>query len=423
MKHLALKKTLALVLVLASLLTLFSVSALAQEAVVLNYYTKADPTGIVAEICSRFEAAHPGVTINRIDLPEGSDKTLQVISTVLQAKDSSMDLYDSDVTWPPMLAAAGWAEPLDAYVTDEEKAVFFQGALSANTVNGQLYSLPVRIDTTVLLYRSDLLEKYGFAPPTTWDEVFAISKEIMAKEEGMIGFGASWNQSEQLTSSLLEFIWAYGGRVTDEEGNVVFDSPETIRGIKAMYDMIWTDKITAEGILGFASSDARAPFYSGNQIFLRDWSVGVSSARNPEKSSVHDKFGFSSLPLGDQERSYSCLGGWQIVVSGYSKHKEEAAAFAKFLTSYESERDSAIAAGFLPSRMDVYDDEKLKQENPAIIEMLSPAMAASARPKSSYYVEISSILQVGGQNMLTGNVSIEDGVKDIHQQISEVLSR
>ena len=92
-----------------------------------------------------------------------------------------------DVVNPPQYAAAGWAEPLDGYFESPEAEQgflepFLDSVVEANTVDGQLYGIPGWTDAQFLYYRQDLLDKYGFEPPRTWEELKTQALAIMEGE-------------------------------------------------------------------------------------------------------------------------------------------------------------------------------------------------------------------------------------------------
>ncbi|MDZ7799163.1 MAG: extracellular solute-binding protein [Trueperaceae bacterium] len=100
----------------------------------------------------------------------------QYLNTVLQSQSDDIDIFLIDVTEPSRYAAAGWAEPLNQYFDSEQAMMdyldaFLPGPVEANLIDGTLYALPSYTDAQFLYDRTDLLEKYGFDPPETWDEM------------------------------------------------------------------------------------------------------------------------------------------------------------------------------------------------------------------------------------------------------------
>ena len=172
-----------------------------------------------------------------------------------------------DCTWPEMFASAGWLEPLDDVYTSDELTEFSEGALQGCYVDGKLVCLPTFLNTGALLYRADLLEKYGFEPAKTWDELIEQSKVVMAGEPGVYGYAAAWQKAEALTCCTMEHIWGYDGNVLDENGNPNFDTEAVKSGISSMKKIL-DEGVAIDGILGMMSKDVKAAFFAGQVLYI-----------------------------------------------------------------------------------------------------------------------------------------------------------
>ncbi|GMQ56882.1 ABC transporter substrate-binding protein [Vallitalea sediminicola] len=395
-----------------------------KKEVTLNYYSHVDENGTLTNIINKFHEENPNIKVNVVELPADTNKKLQMISTALQAEDDSLDMFDADVTWPPIFASAGWVTDLTDELTQDEKDKYLPGAINANIYQGKLWGLPYRIDAGMLYYRKDLLEKYNKTVPETWEELVETATYIMENEPDMKGLAGSWKQYEGLTCNLMEYVWSYGGDVFDENGKVIYNSPETIKATKMMVDMINTSKITPEGIINFGSGDARAPFFTGKLIFLRDWPSGWNKSQDADKSQVVGKVGIAELPKADKNgKSYSTLGGWQIMVSKFSKNQEEAIKFAKYMAGEEAEKIEALGLSHLPSIKSLYEDKEILEKMPFVEKMLPVFMNANPRPKSPYYSEISNVLQLQTQLAFIEDKTVEDAVKDADKEIKKIIGQ
>lgn len=239
-----------------------------KDPVEITYYCQPGKLESNTKIIEGFEKENPGIKVTLVELSADGDERLKTMSTVLQAKDDSMDVYEVDCTWPEMFYSSGWLANLDNVVTDEELSEFFEGTVSAGSFEGSQYTLPIYVDTGCLFYRKDIMDKYGYEVPETWDEWILMAQEVMEKNpEITSGFVSAWKQYEALVCCAMEFIWAAGGDVLNEKGEVVINSPETIAGIQMMYDMMYKYEITDPSIMSNNWAGSRAPFYSGT-VFL-----------------------------------------------------------------------------------------------------------------------------------------------------------
>lgn len=393
-----------------------------EEKVTLTFYCNSVVNNDTPDIIEAFNEEYPNIEVEYVELPADATKKNQTISTILQAQDDSMDVFLLDTTWPDSYTASGWLESMDDVLTDEEKESYLSGPLDACTIDGKLMALPVFMDTGIMLYRTDLLAKYGFEYPETWDEMAEQCKVIMEGEQNVAGYVNSWKQYEALTCCALEYIKSYGGDIIDEEGNVAIASEEAKMGLQEMYDSIYTDKITDDGINGYTTPDAAAIFNSGNAVFFRGWSNNYTEANNTEISSVAGNVGVAPLPAGT-DGSYSSLGGWAIGVSPYSAHVEEAKVFAKFFSGEEANKIRAIAGGYLPVIDSVYEDAEVVEANPQFELLKACAETAVGRPKSIYYEEVSAAVQQGVGSILTDSVSIQDAQATMEEELQAIMDR
>jgi multiple sugar transport system substrate-binding protein len=127
-----------------------------------------------------FEASHPGVTIEYVDVAS-QDYAIKT-TTMLEGKDKS-DVFmvkelDDIIKWQ----AQGFAEPLNAYV---EKTGYdlsgFVGTEANYSVDGELYAVPFRSDFWVLFYNKDIFDNAGVAYPTndmTWDQYAELALQL-----------------------------------------------------------------------------------------------------------------------------------------------------------------------------------------------------------------------------------------------------
>jgi glucose/mannose transport system substrate-binding protein len=101
---------------------------------------------------------------------------------------------------------AGKVEDL-TYLFDREgwKQKMPPGLLQAITIDGKLYSVPVNIHRSNLLwYNPKTLQAAGItAPPTTWTEFLAQAETLKAKGKTPLAIGPAWTQKHLMENVLL----------------------------------------------------------------------------------------------------------------------------------------------------------------------------------------------------------------------------
>ena len=109
-----------------------------------------------------YSKRNPGISIDIETGGSTSELQRQYLSTVLNAKDASVDIYLIDIVNPAQYYGAGWLEPLNAYVGDPAAAMkpYLPVYASSNVVDGKVAAMPAFADAMFMYYRRDLLDKH-----------------------------------------------------------------------------------------------------------------------------------------------------------------------------------------------------------------------------------------------------------------------
>ena len=152
----------ALALILAAIMLLCTASfAMAEEGQTLTVVAwDAGTTPYLVAQKEAFEAAHPGVTIEYIDV---ASQDYAVKSTTMLAGGDSSDIYMvKEITDLLNWQEAGYEEPLNSYIEASSYDMSgFLGMEQNYAVDGEQYALPFRSDFWVLFYNKDLFDAAG----------------------------------------------------------------------------------------------------------------------------------------------------------------------------------------------------------------------------------------------------------------------
>ncbi|MDF2962121.1 MAG: ABC-type sugar transport system, periplasmic component, partial [Paenibacillus sp.] len=320
-----------------------------QNEITLNWSFGKDATGVSPKLAKLFEEKNPGIKINAMEQPAKSDAQHNDYVTKLSSKDTSIDVMNIDIIWPPEFGASQWLEPLNDYFTKEELDKFLPGPIQGNTYNGKLYGMPYYTDAGLLYYRKDILEEAGVKPPKTIEELHNIAKTLKGKGGTEHGMVYQANQYEGLVCNVLEYFWGNGGDVLGPDNKVVIDSPNNLEALK-LFAGITQSNAVPKGITTYLEADALAVFTEGKSVFMRHWPSAWSNAQG-EGSKVKGKVGIIPMPMGPSGKNPAAtLGGWNFGINvNISKERKEAAVkFVKFMTSEEAQIFSSVNGGRIP---------------------------------------------------------------------------
>lgn len=342
-----------------------------------------------------FERQHPGVKVVSEIGPQSSTQLHDLLTQKLRNRDTSLDVFVMDVVWPAEFASAGWALPLDRYLTAAERDKFLKAPLTANQYGARLFGMPLFIDAGLLYYRKDLLDKYRLPPPRTWPELVEQAKTILAgeKDADLVGFSAQFKQYEGLVCNMMEYILGNGAALWDDKRlTSALDQPAGMAAVRFVRDRI-IGEISHRGVLAYEEPESLALFTEGQAIFHRNWPYAWSVANDAQRSRIAGKVGMTPLPGFSTGTGVATLGGWQIGISRLSRQPDLAWRFAAFMTGAEIQKRIALATGRAPTRHALYDDPEVAAKIPNLKALEQIFSKAVPRPITPVYAPLSNIMQ------------------------------
>jgi trehalose/maltose transport system substrate-binding protein len=368
-------------------------------------------------------AKKTGNKLEYIARPNDDSAALQQFQQAWAGKSPDVDVYQIDVVWQGI--AAPHAVDLKRYYKEDELEAYFPRIIENNTVSGKLVSIPLYTDAGILFYRTDLLEKYGYKePPKTWEELAAMAKKIQDGERAtgkpdFQGFVFEGKADENLTSTALEWIYSYGGgSLIEPDKKVTINNPNAIKALETAHS--WIGTISPVEVNTYTYEEARKIWQAGNAAFMRNWPFAYSYG-----APVSGKFDVTVLPKGgDNGKNAACLGGWQLMVSAYSKVPDAAADLVRYLSSAEVQKKRAIDWSVLPTRPALYSDPDVLAKNPFFKTMLDVFNNAVARPSTvtgANYNQLSTAFSQNVSKVLTGTESGKDAVDQVEKVAKSIV--
>jgi trehalose/maltose transport system substrate-binding protein len=327
-----------------------------------------------------------GIPVRYITRPASATETLSLWQQDWAAHTPDIDIYLIDVIWPAI--AAPHASDLRPYFSSKELGEFFPRIVENSTVNGKLVAIPFFMDAGLLYYRTDLLEKYGLDLPETWTELTRMAKIIQdgerdAGDKDFYGFLFQGAAYEGLTCNVLEWLTGNGaGHIVESDGTVSINNPRSKAALTLAKS--WVDTISPKEVTTYQEEESRIAWQEGHAAFLRNWPY-IYALSNAETSAIKGRFGVTYLPRGDGPNASAAatLGGWQLMLSAYSKNKDAAAKLIKFMVSYDRQKEYAIKLSRLPTLPALYEDVDVLTAQPWFWRLFRVFQDAVARPSTA----------------------------------------
>jgi multiple sugar transport system substrate-binding protein len=379
---------------------------------------------VMRALFAEYMAANPGVKVTLEVGGASSDLHQKYLNMVLTARDENLDAFLIDIIRPAQFAAAGWAEPLDAYLGADREAVmstFLPAYREANTIGGKVIALPALADSLFLYYRKDLLDKYGEKPPATWPELARIAKKIQAGERNPELQGVSF-QGKAVEGAVCTFLlpyWSQGGEII-KDGRLAFDRKKAEASL-AMWLGLVKDGVAKANASEISTDDTRKEFQAGKVIFAVSWGYAWSHFQKGAGTQVAGKTAVTTLPAMPGGESVSCMGGWNWAVSAFSRNKPEAVKLVRWMSSPYVSRELAVRGSFHPAQTAVYADPKVLAAVPWFADALPVVASARPRPVTPVYKQVSDAIRINTNTVIAGVRTPAQALDEIEQRIARAL--
>jgi ABC-type glycerol-3-phosphate transport system substrate-binding protein len=277
----------------------------------------------------------------------------ELMERSFSGEDPPFDLVGVDDLFLVQAARAGHVEPLDPLVAADSYSLadFPPSAVDAVSDRGRLWGLPYCHVSNVLIYRADLLERYGVAVPETLDELTqaAIAIQDAVRRDGtadFYGIALRGAPSCGLNFWHVGSTWApsYGARWYDAGGLPTLNTPE-LRAAVAHY----TDLVQRAGPPESADMDFMdcMACYGQGRAAMTIEPANEASILYDTGGPVAEATRTALIPAGPLGTRHAGLYCPPYAIPSRARDKDKAWQLAKFLCAPEQVLDDALRAGFV----------------------------------------------------------------------------
>lgn len=298
----------------------------------------------------QFEALHPNVTIQYQTIQnEDFDGKLQTVLNANSAPDIFLQRGGGK-----MLAEvnAGQLQTLNLNATD--KVNVGAGALSSETVNGQIYALPFDTQPEGIYYSKDLFQQAGItSTPTTIDELESDVAKLKVINVAPIAVGAkdAWPAAH----------WYYNFALRECSQNTMTSTATSLKftdpcWIKAGNDLasflkvspFQTGFLTTSAQQGAGSSAGLLANHRAAMELMGSWDPGVISSLTPNQKPLPDLGWFPFPAVAGGQGDPSAIMGGSDAYSLSKNAPKEALEFLEFLVTKDQQEAYATAFQSIP---------------------------------------------------------------------------
>ncbi|GAA1115057.1 extracellular solute-binding protein [Kribbella jejuensis] len=356
-----------------------------------------------------FQKANPDTKINVVAY-DGSANGSNSFRTKMQLFDRAgsgwpdvvFSTQNNDAAWASQKSNGkqAFAAVLDkGLVPGDTLAKFTPGSLNPCKVDGQLYCLRNDLAQTVLWYNKKLMDQFGYALPTTWEDYQALGEKVAKQHPGYIIGAAGDGFAPEI------YMWAgkcqANGVTGPKSVTVKVDTPECKR-VASMLDTLRGNG-TVPVVSVFTPEFVKK--YTGKVLMMPGpaWYAGAIF-NNPQSLNVPAGQLGVAAPLpwkGDDKAVTGNVGGGTWFVSSHSKNLAAAEKFVQFVTTADDYQVN-VAPGY-PAYAPAADKWIAKQESSKYFATsLQPVVTAASDVWDGWGYGVFSQEAIWAKTMTTG---------------------
>jgi multiple sugar transport system substrate-binding protein len=356
-------------------------------------------------VISAFEAKYSGVTVNAEAVPWG---TCQDKSMTLAAAGDPVGLAYMGSRTLKQLARSGLIVPVD--IAEDQQEMYQPGILNTVTDGGQTWGFPHAFSTKALFINCGLVEEAGMAcvAPKTWTGMYNMAKAIN-DNTAAAGVGVTGKDFDNTMHQFLNYLYSNGGSVSDGDGTITFNSPETIETLEFYGKLAG---VAQEGPMGYERSQL-TQLYNDGQIGMYingPWGAGQ---HNDNISEI-----VVPIPAGPSGESGTLLITDSIAVFKGSANEDLAMELASMLSSGEAQYDLDKSWGLTP----IMQYEKMMDDVYYTTDYWQTFVAPIGSGGPEPMFEDFKALQAGINGAIQGMILGEGSAADLVAEAAEILA-
>ncbi|WP_075735917.1 ABC transporter substrate-binding protein [Streptomyces acidiscabies] len=284
--------------------------------------------------------------------------------------------------------------------------------------DGTLYSIPTSANNGVLYYRTDLFNKAGLQPPTTWDNFYAAAEKLTNSGKNEFGYtirGGAGSIAQALDAmygqSQITSFWNGDKTTVNDPKNVA-----ALEKYAALYK-----KVTP-------SADLNNDFTK----MVAQWDSGTIGMLNHNLGSYQDHVKALGVGKFRGVPSPTAANGKRVQVSNpvdglgvfkSSKNKEAAWKFIEFAVSKAENSKFNEAAGQVPANTEAAGDAWVQQAEPTKLAAAALTDGSTSIVQLPYYLpDWNTISKADNepnfQKVLLGKMSSKDFLDKLAEELN-----
>lgn len=402
------------------------------QAVTLQFWGTFDDAGFYDQAINDFNKTNPRVRVI-YKAVNFEDYERQLIDSF--AAGTGPDIWLMHNTWLPKHSdkiqplpqqiEKGQKTPL--FTLKEFQEQFVDIAVQDLTLGGQIYALPIYIDTLALYYNKDLFNTAGIvSPPKNWEEfndavkslVFFDPRGNISRAGAAIGTAKNINRSTDILSLLM---LQSGVKMTDENrSGATFAKSVNGADVGELALQYYTDFANpSKQVYTWNDSQPYSidAFINGDSAMMLNYSHHIKTIRD---KAARFNFGVATVPqIAGAPIAVNFANYWAPTVAKQSKNQIAAWEFLVYLSSTRGNSFYVNASNRPSARRDLLEQQKADAD--------LGAFAVQALSARSWYQADSAAIETIFAGMIDdvnfGRATVRQAIQAAEDKVSVLMSR
>ena len=357
-----------------------------------------------------------GIKVNVSETPYGEAHQKQLLS--YQQKAGAYDVAQFDNSFLMPFCQAKAMSSLDGNLKDSSEydiADFSQSQQDYGKCNGETLGLTLSTEPMIQWYRTDIYEKLGLKPATTWDEYYNNAKKVQAAGYGgqIIGFGpnVSW--------WWMTMVWSFGGKLYDDALNPAVNSKEAIAATDYLKKLI---SVSPKGALTANSDEVTSKFLGENIGAMINYSGYYGSVLDKTINKNEGKIGTAPMPKGSADITH--LAGWNIGIPKDAKNPDAGWKFLEYVLGKANAKAYLESGAAAIGRKSITTDADLLAKFPYLAQLEIPSSSRIERyPQIAVWPEFEVAAIDAVTQVLNGKSDSTKAMTALNEKLKPILAK
>ena len=274
--------------------------------------------------------AKTGHTVEWVTLEENTLRTR--VTTDITTKGGQFDIMTIGMYETPIWGANGWLVPLDDLSAEYDVDDILPAMAGGLSHEGTLYAAPFYGESSMVMYRTDLMEAAGLEMPDapSWSFIAKAARAMTDRDADINGIclrgKAGWGEGGAFITAISN---SFGARWFDADWNAQFDTREWSDTLNFFFNMMYDSGPAGYATNGF--NENLSLFNQGKCGMWIDATVAASFVTGDD-STVADSVGFALAPDNGMGKRSNWLWAWALAIPAGTQNEGAAKEFIEWAT-------------------------------------------------------------------------------------------